>query len=227
MSTWFTTYQLYSEEQCDQMVSLIKELDWKPGKARTPEVTELLKKNLELRCDDGPQAKEMCTAHGQRIAAYRPIKLDHIIKQVSMPKFNWYKAPGGAYNRHCDSHNMHGVRTDLACTTFLNDPDESEGGELNLEDWYGNVHSYKGKKGECVVYQCGRPHWVTPVSEGERISVICWIQSHVRDFTKRQMLANYGKTLFRLEPAMQGSEFQSEWINLSSVQGELLRMWSE
>ena len=225
-TAWFTVYDMYTEQQCDELVGILRDLEeWRPGAARTKEATDLLKHNLELKPETGEIPKQLCYQHGLNLSKHHAIRRDHLIRRVSPPKFNWYKAPAGDYRRHCDSHSMHDVRTDLACTTFLTDPDDCVGGELNLEDWYGNVHTLKGKKGQCVVYQCGRPHWVTQVTEGERMSVVCWIQSHVQDFTKRQVLAEYGRTLMALEPHLQGTDLQSEWIRLGAVQAELLRMW--
>jgi PKHD-type hydroxylase len=61
--------------------------------------------------------------------------------------------------------------------------DGYEGGELCI----GGVE-VKGKAGMCVVYDCGLPHYVKPVTSGDRISAITWMQSYIPDPQERSIL---------------------------------------
>jgi predicted 2-oxoglutarate/Fe(II)-dependent dioxygenase YbiX len=57
------------------------------------------------------------------------------------------------------------VRTDVSCTVFLSDPDEYEGGELQVQDTYGS-RGVKLPAGHAVLYPGTSIHEVTPVTRG-------------------------------------------------------------
>ena len=232
-TSFFTVFNLYDEKEATQIFDLVIGREWEPGKARTPELTDQLKHNLELKMVGAKKGEkdlmtEILKNHAKRLADNTDIKTLHIVKGVSPPKFNRYVAPGGDYRRHTDSPVMAGVRTDLACTTFLSNPEDCDGGELNIEDHYGNVHSFKGERGQCVVYPCGQPHWVSPVTRGERVSIVCWMQSYIRDIHKRQLLSGMIKSLSKIEEmAGQDQVIRDVWTEMGSTHAALFKMWME
>ncbi len=59
------------------------------------------------------------------------------------------------------------MRTDLSATLFLCDPESYEGGELVIEDTYGQ-HRVKLPAGHLVLYPASSLHCVTPVTRGVR-----------------------------------------------------------
>lgn len=79
------------------------------------------------------------------------------------------------------------MRTDLSATLFLCDPESYEGGELVIEDTYGQ-HRVKLPAGHLVLYPASSLHCVTPVTRGVRRASFLWIQSMVRDDKQRAML---------------------------------------
>jgi PKHD-type hydroxylase len=133
------------------------------------------------------------------------------------PRFNRY-GEGEEYKTHADGAWMgRSMRTDLACTLFLND--DYEGGELHI-----NGMDIKAGAGVAVVYPCWRPHSVKPVTKGERIAAITWIQSLFRDETERelmQMLQGVLGDIDREQP--EGRHYAS----LSTVYSKLMRIWME
>ena len=76
------------------------------------------------------------------------------------------------------------MRTDLSATLFLCDPESYEGGELVIEDTYGQ-HRVKLPAGHLVLYPASSLHCVTPVTRGVRQASFLWIQSMVRDDKQR------------------------------------------
>ena len=115
------------------------------------------------------------------------------------------------------------LRTDLAWTLFLSDPDSYDGGELVIESHEGET-PVKLPAGALVVYDCGALHRVAPVTRGERLACVGWIQSRVRDSRQRELLF----TLDQARRALHGREGGSpEFLQLSQVHSQLLRMWAE
>ena len=98
--------------------------------------------------------------------------------------------PGMAYGLHVDAPIMaepNHVRSDVSFTLFLNDPDGYEGGELAFEYGSGEM-AFKLPAGSAICYPTGQLHRVRPVEQGERLAVVGWVQSMVRDAGVRELL---------------------------------------
>lgn len=225
--SYFTVFDLYTEDDVAKILASVPDDHWKQGQARTPELTGTIKQNDEAQSSGSEIVAALCKAHAKRLAGDLHIKREHLIKGVSLPKFNRY-AEGGTYKRHTDSPVMGGIRTDLACTTFLSDPENYDGGELNVEDRHGGVHSMKARTGQVVIYPCGQPHWVSPVSKGERVALVCWMQSYVRDEHQRGILSGMIRSLQKIEPLSHNDDLMREvWTELGGAHADLFRMWME
>jgi PKHD-type hydroxylase len=95
--------------------------------------------------------------------------------------------PGMEYGWHVDNALMDGIRTDLSFTLFLNDPQSYEGGELFVDSHEGSSE-YKLSPGSCVLYPTTMLHRVAPVTSGERLAIVGWIRSFIRNEDEREML---------------------------------------
>jgi PKHD-type hydroxylase len=196
-------YRLLEEGQAREIADDIRHLEWEQGKASTQKATGTTKYNLELRTSPHLQTiRDALKEH----ALYS----EHFISNIWPPKFNWYR-DDGEYRIHSDAAFMDRVRTDLACTTFLTD--DYDGGELVI-----GGQSIKGKPGICVVYECWKPHWVNPVTRGDRISAITWMQSHVTDEWKRELLNILHSV------AMEAGN-QEHFAKLGAVHEKLFKDW--
>jgi PKHD-type hydroxylase len=205
---FFKEYSLLSPEQVKEVLGELK--DWEEGKARTAELTGTVKRNLEIKNPDlGGNLSKILYSNSE-------FQMEWLPEKVWVFKFNNYKN-GGTYQRHTDAPMMGEVRTDAACTLFLTD--DYEGGELCIEVG-GEVLTHKGKAGTCVVYPCGQPHWVNPVTKGQRIAGITWIQSFIRDEKDRQILTNLKRAHRRLEDLDRDLA-----VDVAQVHGDLMRKW--
>jgi len=103
----------------------------------------------------------------------------HFVGQKSNtePMFS-VTSEGGYYRAHFDApQNGH-----FSNTLFLSDPDEYEGGELEiLID--GEIKQFKPKAGQVVTYETGLAHQVRPVTKGERKALIWWTHSLILNMT--------------------------------------------
>jgi len=144
---------------------------------------------------------------------------------LAPPMMTRYK-PGMKYGAHADAAFIQlpgaTIRSDLSCTIFLNDPKDYDGGELNVR--LGDAQlTFKLKPGEAIVYPSDSFHQVAPVTRGERLVAITFIQSRVQDPFKRNMLFELNEVA-----ALEGLKMDPEnYGRLQLIQQNLLRHWSD
>jgi PKHD-type hydroxylase len=114
------------------------------------------------------------------------------------------------------------LRSDLSCTIFLADPGSYEGGALTVH-LGGRSESFKGKAGTAIVYPSDMLHEVEPVTSGERLVAISFIQSRIADNSRRELLYELNEVA-----ALEGLRMSREnYIRLQLVQANLLRRWGD
>jgi len=134
--------------------------------------------------------------------------------------------PGMEYGWHVDEAVMGDAvpwRSDLSLTLFLNAPTEYDGGELALESGSGQT-KVKLPARAMVCYPTGQLHCVMPVTRGERLAVIGWIQSLVRDGGAREALWDLSQAR-ELVFASEGKSRSFDLIN--KTHANLLRRWAQ
>ena len=141
--------------------------------------------NTEIYHSFNKLANDISYSLSRAIINKRAVKRDTLGIHILPPKFNKYTA-GGEYESHVDAAWIGGIRTDYACTLFVSDRKDYEGGEL----WVGDKMT-KAEQGHAVIYECGAPHHVTPVTKGERVCAVTWIHSMVQDPYKRKLLIKF------------------------------------
>ncbi|HEY8382588.1 MAG TPA: Fe2+-dependent dioxygenase [Microvirga sp.] len=131
---------------------------------------------------------------------------------------------GAQYGLHTDNPVMFDeggwpVRTDISFTIFLSDLDSYEGGALVVRD-PAKDREFRPEAGSAIFYPTGQLHSVAPVTRGERLVCVGWIQSLIRRADQRELL-------FDLEHVRAGMSSGSGSLMLDKTIGNLLRMWSE
>ena len=144
------------------------------------------------------------------------------------PMFNRY-GEGMKFGAHVDGsvrinpQTGQKLRTDVSATLFLTNPDDYDGGELEIEDTFGR-HSVKLGAGDMVAYPATSLHQVTPITRGVRTSCFFWVQSLIRDDTQRASLHDMDNAIQRL------NQTNADEIARRSLIGcyhNLVRQWSE
>jgi len=151
---------------------------------------------------------------------------DFAFPAVLAPPFLTRYRPGMKYGFHTDSAyiRMPGgeLRSDLSCTIFLNDPESYEGGALHIRHGDADVR-FKLRSGEAIVYPSDTLHEVEPVTKGERLVAITFIQSRIADPFRRNLLFDLNEVA-----ALEGLNMSHEnFTRLQLVQAQLLRYWGE
>jgi PKHD-type hydroxylase len=164
---------------------------------------------------------EALSAHPLFVSAVLP-------RHMLPPMFNCYQG-GGQYGKHVDNALQRDrfsglqVRTDVSTTVFLSEPDEYQGGELIVEDTYGE-HEVKLAAGDAIIYPSTSLHRVEPVTVGARIAAFLWSQSWVRDAAQRQLLFDLDMNILQLRSQLGDSP---EVLGLTGIYHNLLRQWGE
>lgn len=129
--------------------------------------------------------------------------------------------PGMGYGSHVDEALIDDVRTDISFTLFLSPPDSYRGGELVLEDSSGE-RAWKLEAGDLLLYPATYLHRVNEVAAGERLVIVGWVNSRVRDAHRREMLFELEQSS-REEFAARGKTAQFD--RLARLRTNLLRLW--
>lgn len=201
--------------------------DWSDGRATVGEQGARVKRNQQLSATD-PVAKKLSAQILARLAATPQFFSAVLPLRILPPLFNRY-AGGGTYGRHVDGAVMsqadstQRLRSDVSSTLFLCEPEEYDGGELVVQDSYGE-HEAKLPAGDLLVYSASSVHEVLPVTRGARVCAFFWSQSMVRDDARRTQLHALDQTIQSLRGKLGDTP---DCVALASHYHNLLRMWAE
>lgn len=215
-----------SPQEVDDFRAQLQQADWVDGRATTGDQGALVKKNqqVDTRSPLYGELQNRVLAALNRSSLFFAAALP---KTLSSPLFNRYQQ-SETYGFHVDgavrSQAQGGwMRTDLSATLFLSAPESYDGGELVVNDTYGQ-HTVKLPAGDLVLYPSSSLHCVMPVTQGVRVASFLWIQSMIRDDKKRAMLFELDTNIQSLKSRHGESE---EILSLLNLYHNLLREWSE
>lgn len=218
---------LLSADEVQAGRQTLEQAQWQDGRATAGHLAAQVKDNLQLPLDS-PAAKQLGNLILDRLAS-NPLYLSAALPlKVLPPRFNRYEG-GGTYGNHIDNAlfvipgTATKVRSDVSTTVFFSQPDEYEGGELVVEDTFGDQR-VKLAAGDAIVYPGTSLHRVNPVTRGVRYASFFWAQSLIRSAEQRRLL-------FDLDQSIQAlSADCPEHPRISALSGtyhNLLRMWAE
>ncbi len=144
---------------------------------------------------------------------------------VTAPPLMTRYQPGMRYGLHADAAYLqlpNGLpfRSDLSCTIFLSEPETYEGGALHVRLGDASIR-FKLPAGVAVVYPSDTLHEVEPVSRGERLVAITFMQSRIADAFRRNLLFDLNEVA-----ALEGRKMEPDnFTRLQLIQSQLLRYW--
>ena len=218
---------LFTRDEVTRIRTALEQAEWGDGKVTAGYQSAKAKHNLQL-AQDHPLAREISEAMLLRLwqnPLFMSAALPH---KVFPPLFNCYTG-GGSFDFHIDNavRDVQGgrerVRTDLSSTLFFSDPEDYDGGELMIQDTYGEQR-VKLPAGDLVLYPGTSLHKVEPVSRGARFASFFWTQSLVREDSQRALLFQMDQAIQKLSadvpehPAL---------VELTGTYHNLLRRWVE
>jgi PKHD-type hydroxylase len=217
-----------SKQEVAEFRSIMDAASWEDGRSTAGAQSALVKKNEQL-----PPNGEVARALGQRIVkalTANPLFISAAIPlHIFPPLFNRY-GPGHHFGIHVDNA-VRGdpltglrIRTDMSVTLFLSEPDDYDGAELIIEDYYGS-HEIKLPAGHLVLYPASSLHMVTPITRGMRVASFFWLQSMVRDERARAMIFDLDNTIQTLVQRLGRDD--PETVKLTGIYHNLIRRWAE
>jgi PKHD-type hydroxylase len=174
------------------------------------------KRNLQA-AHDNEAAARVAELVLNRLAANERFQIAVQPRYIHPPLLSLYGA-AMEYPEHVDCAVMGGRRADVAMTVFISDPDTYDGGELVIAE--GGDIRYRLPAGHAIAYPASTLHRVSPVTRGERLAVVLWAESTVRDPARRQILFDLARATERLEATPYGGRLRRAYWNL-------VRLWAE
>ena len=222
--------QVLTDEELSAARAILERAAWGDGRV-TAGVQSALAKNNQQLDQQGEASKALQPIVLQGLNRHMDFFSAALPKRVFPPLFNRYGGAANAFGNHVDNAVRfipgtlgERVRTDISCTLFLSEPDEYDGGELIIEDTFGNK-SVKLAAGDLVLYPGTSVHRVEPVTRGWRIASFFWVESMVRSDEQRRLLYDMDRHLMRLRATV--GEDEPAVIGLTGMYHNLLRAWAD
>jgi PKHD-type hydroxylase len=219
--------ELLTPEALQRCRAIIEAADWADGGITAGSQSAQVKNNRQLP-EDAQASRAARSIVVEALGKSALFMTGALPKKTFPPLFNRYDGSANAFGNHIDnairtSAGGAWVRTDLSATLFLSDPDTYDGGELVVEDTFGE-QSIKLAAGDMILYPSSSVHRVQPVTRGTRLACFFWIESMVRDDAQRRVLFDLDMSILTLR----GSEGDSApVVRLTGVYHNLLRMWAD
>ncbi len=220
--------QLLTQDEVRDYRRRLADAAWQDGSQTAGTRSIAVKQNLQLdRQDD--LARDLGARILRKLGHHPLFVSASLAEKIWPPVFNLYQN-GGHYGTHSDAALMRlpeadlTIRSDLSATLFLSEPEEYDGGELLIEEHFG-AQPVKLRAGDMVLYPSSSLHQVTPVTRGQRICAITWMQSAVADASARALLFDLDQSIQTLTPGR--AKDDPDIDRLIHVYHNLLRRWAK
>lgn len=214
--------------EVEHIRTVLGAMQWVDGNVTSGVQSALAKNNLQVP-EDAPEARALGEIILRALGSNAMFNSAAFPMRVFPPLFNRYDN-GMGFDAHVDnairyiSQARQRIRTDVSATLFLSDPEDYDGGELVIEDTYGE-QSVKLAAGDMVIYPADSVHRVKPITRGSRWASFFWVQSMIRDDGNRALLHRLDQSI-TLARADLGDKHAAV-LGLTSTFHNLLRKWAE
>jgi len=213
-------------QQLKNVRAVLDQQNFVDGKISAQDVAQNIKNNEEIVQDNSPQLQAVNNIVMGSLVSNEKYKAIAFMKKIGLPFYARYRQ-GMSYGGHIDNPIMgqrgQYYRTDISTTIFLNDPGEYEGGEVVIQNQFGE-HAFKLAAGDAIVYPSTSWHYVKEVTAGERLVCVTWAQSMIRDANKREIL--YGLYQAK-EKMLKENPLAEETQHVDVTYTKLVQLWAD
>jgi PKHD-type hydroxylase len=223
-----TIKSVLSSDEVAHFRDVLANTQWVDGNITSGVQAAQAKYNLQVP-EDAPEARALAETILVKLGSHPEFNAAALPLRVFPPLFNRYDA-GMGFEAHVDNAIRYvpsarqRVRTDISSTLFLSNPDEYDGGELLIDDVYGE-RSVKLEAGDMVVYPADSLHRVAPITRGSRWAAFFWTQSMVRDDSDRALLYRMDQSITLARQEL--GDKHPAVLGLTSAFHNLLRKWAD
>ncbi len=212
---------LLTAEQVEAVSRLAAQAKFVDGRISNPHNTAKLNAMADPADPLAQQASQIALAALNGNREFADFVMPH---RVAAPTLCRYGA-GMRYGTHVDAAFLPigdaPLRSDVSCTIFISDASDYAGGELMSYIGTEEIR-IKGKAGSAVFYPSTTLHAVAPVTSGERLVLLTFIESQIPDQNHRDLIYTINEVR-----ALEG--LKMDWrnhIRLGYAVENLKRMWS-
>ena len=209
--------------QLDQVVDILAQGRFVDGRLSAGKAAERVKHNEELEPSSG-QIETLNNIVMGALVSHPTFKSAVLPHRVAVPFYARY-TPGMRYGDHVDDPVMGPAggryRSDVSATVFLND--DYEGGQLVIQTAFG-PREVKLPAGDAVLYPSSSLHHIAEITGGERLVAVTWMQSMIREVSRRELLHELNQAREKLLKERPGAE-ETKQVDTTYV--NLVRMWAE
>ena len=204
----------------------LSSISWRDGRSTAGKTARDVKRNEQA---------DLSSPAGQKLQSsiLSAISKNPILRAAARPKvisnlLISRTANGGYYGAHIDNALMQKgstpFRSDLSFTLFLSPPNDYDDGELVIHS-AGTSNEIKADAGDLLLYPSSSVHEVSPVTRGERIVCVGWIESVISDGGQRELLFDLENLRASLRKSLPAQS--AELMTLDKTMSNLLRMWAK
>lgn len=220
MDSIYVLKDLLSPEQLEQTRAQLTDDVFVDGRSTAAGMAKAVKHNEQVDADKVPGLMALLTQAVVGNPLFRQLAMPRAVSNLMVSRYR----EGMGYGTHTDAAVMKtGHRSDISFTLFLNGPDAYDGGELALETPFGEQR-VKLQAGSLILYPTGGLHRVLPVTRGERLVVVGWVQSRIRDSRQREILLDLDQVR-KVYLDKVGHDRMADLLLKAST--NLRRMWDE
>ncbi len=215
---------ILNQAQLDKVHQVLEKAEFQDGRLTAGWYAARVKRNLEMK-QDPQHMQTLVRIVMSALGHHNTFKSAALPFRIADPIFARYQ-PDMTYGDHVDDPIMGSgqrFRTDVSMTIFLHPPETYDGGELVVRTSFGK-RKVKLNAGDAVIYPSSSLHHVAPVTRGERLVCLAWIQSYVKDAHQRELLYELNLAREKLMKEQADSEITG-YVDKSYA--NLVRMWSE
>ncbi|MBN8488844.1 MAG: Fe2+-dependent dioxygenase [Burkholderiales bacterium] len=219
---------LLGPEALAQAHAILAEAPWEDGAGTAGTQARLAKNNQQLAPTGLPARQVQALVLGA-LQGHPLFFSAALPRRIFPPMVNRYSGATNHYGKHVDNavrvvpgSEGERVRADVSATVFLANPADYDGGELVIEDTYGEQR-VKLAAGDMVLYPGTSVHRVEPVTRGARLAAFLWVESMVRSDEQRRLLFDLDMALMRLRERHGDDD---DTVRLAGTYHNLLRMWA-
>jgi len=211
---------IFNEHELAAIREAATGLDFADGRATAGKYAKAVKRNEQAQASPAFHAiTEKVKTSLWRNALFKAAARPRHFVRLLVSRYT----PGMEYGLHVDDAIINDMRTDLSFTLFLSPSNGYHGGGLVIEDALES-RNVRLEAGEMVLYPSNTLHRVEPVTEGERLAVVGWVTSWVREPQRREILFDLEMTASELFER-EGKSAAIDRLNKARM--NLLRMWAE